>query len=78
MIAPDTLPEAGPAPPRMALTRDDFPYSLRAYAMPFGEDGAWSLLLYRATDVAERDWLRAHGFSLQGRLWVRAASVEDS
>jgi hypothetical protein len=59
------------------MTRDDFPYSLRAYATPAGDDesGAseWSLFLYRATDPAERDWLRANGFTLQGRLWVRAA-----
>ena len=79
MAVPDALPETQPAP-RIPMTRDDFPYSLRAYATATGDDESgipdWSLFLYRATDPAERVWLRENGFILQGRLWVRAVSEE--
>lgn len=62
------------------MTRDDFPFSLQAYAKPAG-DGAqggdeWSLFLYRATDDAERSWLLSNGFTLRGRLWVRGKQPE--
>lgn len=79
MAVLDALSDAPKGTPAV-MTRDDFPYSLRAYATPAGDDesgGAdWSLFLYRATDPAEREWLRANGFTLQGRLWVRAVSAE--
>ena len=58
------------------MTRDDFPYSLQAYAKPAGDvpdTDVWSLFLYRATDEAERTWLLGNGFTLQGRMWVRGA-----
>ncbi|HYG86882.1 MAG TPA: hypothetical protein VD978_11545 [Azospirillum sp.] len=64
------------------MTRDDFPYSLQAYATPSSDGDApdchgWSLFLYRATDDAERAWLLANGFTLQGRQWVRAAPASE-
>ena len=58
--------------PRFPVTREDFPYSLQAYATP--EAGDWTLLLYRATDPAERTWLMDNGFTLNGRQWVRRPS----
>ncbi|WP_448188973.1 hypothetical protein [Azospirillum sp. sgz301742] len=79
MAVPDALPEAPPSP-RIPVTRDDFPYSLRAYATTAGDDESgrpnWSLFLYRATDPAERTWLLENGFTLQGRLWVRVATSD--
>ncbi|NUB04717.1 hypothetical protein FW320_00725 [Azospirillum sp. Vi22] len=66
------------------MTRDDFPYSLQPYAMPDnGGDGAqpsdaWTLVLFRAADEAERLWFRDHGFVMEGRRWVRHAPVPDS
>jgi len=64
--------EALPAP-GFPATREDFPFSLQAYATPEGgaEAGGWRLFLYRATGPEERAWLLAHGFTLNGRLWVR-------
>ncbi len=65
------------------MTRDDFPYSLQPYAMPDdGGDGtqdsdAWTLVLFRAADEAERLWFRDHGFAMEGRRWVRHAPVPD-
>lgn len=60
------------------MTRDDFPFSLQPYAMPEGGGAAatadvegWSLVLFRAADEAERAWFRDHGFTMQGRVWVR-------
>lgn len=60
------------------MTRDDFPFSLQPYATPDGGDAAadvegWSLVLFRAADEAERAWFRDHGFTLEGRVWVRRA-----
>ena len=62
------------------MTRDDFPFSLQPYAMPEGGGAAatadvegWSLVLFRAADEAERAWFRDHGFTMQGRVWVRKA-----
>lgn len=60
--------------PRFPARRDDFPFSLRAYVT--AEAGDWSLLLYRATDPAERTWLLDNGFTLRGRQWVRAEAKE--
>lgn len=66
------------------MTRDDFPYSLQPYAMPEnGGDGAqpsdaWTLVLFRAADEAERLWFRGHGFVMEGRRWVRHAPILDS
>lgn len=72
MSAPDALVDTLP-PPGFPASREDFPYSLQAYATAGrdAEPGDWTLFLYRATDPAERAWLRAHGFTLNGRLWVR-------
>ncbi len=66
------------------MTRDDFPYSLQPYATPdSGGDGvqesdAWTLVLFRAADEAERLWFRDHGFVMEGRRWVRHARPLDS
>ncbi|WP_188261380.1 hypothetical protein [Azospirillum tabaci] len=66
------------------MTRDDFPYSLQPYAMPDnGGDGtqdsdAWTLVLFRAADEAERLWFRDHGFAMEGRRWVRHAPAPES
>nr|WP_211108602.1 hypothetical protein [Azospirillum baldaniorum] len=48
-----------------------------------GGDGAqpsdaWTLVLFRAADEAERLWFRDHGFVMEGRRWVRHAPVPDS
>lgn len=78
MDGPDTLSETRPSP-GFPATRDDFPYSLQAYAAAGGgEAGTWSLFLYRAAAPAEREWLLANGFTLQGRLWVRTAEPESA
>ncbi|PWC42077.1 hypothetical protein [Azospirillum sp. TSO22-1] len=66
-----------PPAPGFPATRDDFPHSLQAYAVPDGdaaEAGGWSLSLYRAVGPEERAWLQAHGFTLTGRLWIRPAA----
>ncbi|MCW2243810.1 hypothetical protein [Azospirillum canadense] len=60
------------------MTRDDFPFSLQPYATPDGGDATadvegWSLVLFRAADEAERAWFRDHGFTMQGRVWIRKA-----
>ncbi|MDQ2102548.1 hypothetical protein [Azospirillum isscasi] len=66
------------------MTRDDFPYSLQPYATPDGggdgaqESEAWTLVLFRAADEAERLWFRDHGFVMEGRRWVRHAPAPDS
>ena len=66
------------------MNRDDFPYSLQPYATPDGggdgvqESDAWTLVLFRAADEAERLWFRDHGFAMEGRRWVRHAPAPDS
>lgn len=78
MDAPEAVADPLPPAPGFPATRDDFPHSLQAYAVPDGdaEAGGWSLSLYRAVGPEERAWLHAHGFTLTGRLWIRPAAED--
>nr|WP_211104705.1 hypothetical protein [Azospirillum formosense] len=41
------------------------------------DSDAWTLVLFRAADEAERLWFRDHGFAMEGRRWVRHAPLPD-